>query len=292
MALVSVVIPTFNRARWVTDAVESVIGQDFTDWELIVVDDGSTDQTEAALEPYADVLRYTRIPHAGVGAARNVGLRAGSGPWVAFLDSDDLWLRQKLSRQLQALQASPHTPLCHTDEIWIRNGRRVNPRKRHRKYGGWIFEKCLPLCLISPSSVLISRELLEEVGGFDEGLPACEDYDLWLRVTLRYPVLFLNESLIIKTGGHGDQLSRAYWGLDRFRVAALLKILRQPELHPGRRRVVIEELTYKCRILEQGARKRGKDGESVYYLQLIEALKNHASSSHILLSSPLARCRP
>lgn len=271
MARVSVIIPTYNRGAFLEETVSSVLAQTFTDWELLVVDDGSTDDTESVLAPYADALRYIRIPHSGVSAARNVGLQETQGEWVAFLDSDDLWLPKKLERQIRALQRSPEIPLSYTDEIWIRNGRRVNPRARHQKYSGWIFERCLPLCIISPSSALIRRDLFEEVGEFDETLPACEDYDLWLRITLRYPALLVEEKLIIKRGGHPDQLSKAHWGMDRFRIRALRKVLQGPHLRSHHKEAVLKVLRHKCHIIAQGARKRGKQGLAKYY----EELANH-----------------
>jgi hypothetical protein len=248
--------------------VESVLCQSLGAWDLLVVDDGSTDGTERLLASYADRLRYIRTRRRGVSAARNLGIEESRGEWLAFLDSDDLWLPGKLERQLQALEACPGTLLCYTDEIWIRDGRRVNPRARHRKYSGWILEQCLPLCIISPSSALIGRGLLEQVGGFDERLPACEDYDLWLRIALRHPVLFLEEKLIVKRAGHWDQLSRMHWGLDRFRLMALLKLLRDPILVGTQREAVIEEMRRKSRILAQGARKRGREGPARRYEEM------------------------
>lgn len=268
MARVSVIIPTYNRGAFLEETVSSALAQTFTNWEILVVDDGSTDHTESVLAPYADALRYVRIAHSGVSAARNVGIRETGGEWVAFLDSDDLWLPKKLERQIRALQSSPEIPLCYTDEIWIRHGRRVNPRARHQKYSGWIFERCLPLCIISPSSALIRRDLFEEVGAFDETLPACEDYDLWLRITLRYPVLLVEEKLIIKRGGHRDQLSKAHWGMDRFRIRALRKVLQDPHLRSHQKEAVLKELRHKCHIIAQGARKRGKQGLAKYYEEL------------------------
>jgi len=255
--LVSVIIPTYNRAAFVVGAVESVMAQTLSDWELVVVDDGSTDGTEAILAPYSGRLRYIRSGHRGVSAARNLGVWETRGEWLAFLDSDDLWLPRKLERQMEALEGHPETPLCYTDEIWVRKGRRVNPGKRHKKYSGWIFERCLPLCIISPSSVLIRREVFSELGGFDERLPACEDYDLWLRITSRYPVIFLEERLIVKRGGHPDQLSTIHWGLDRFRVAALIKLLQGGMVTPVQREAVLREIRRKCAIVAGGARKRG-----------------------------------
>jgi glycosyltransferase involved in cell wall biosynthesis len=271
MSLVSVVIPTYNRAFFVGEAVDSVLGQTFDKWELLVVDDGSTDETESRLREHRESLRYIKTPHRGVGAARNVGIREARGDWVAFLDSDDLWFPNKLERQIEALHGAPGAPLCYTDEIWVRNGVRVNPRLRHQKHWGWIFEKCLPLCIISPSSALIFKGLLLELGGFDENLPACEDYDLWLRITLRHPVIFLDEKLIIKRGGHPDQLSRGHWGMDRFRVRSLWKILRDPFLQEIQRERVLAELQRKCEILAKGARKRGKSREAVFYEKLMQA---------------------
>ncbi|MGH9392124.1 MAG: glycosyltransferase family 2 protein, partial [Vicinamibacteria bacterium] len=165
-------------------------------------------------------------------------------------------LETKLERQLQAMEASPGAVLCHTNEIWIRKGRRVNPMKKHRKFGGWIFEKALPLCVISPSSVLVARRLFDEVGLFDESLPACEDYDLWLRVCARYPVLFVDEPLIVKHGGHEDQLSRRHWGMDRFRIQALQNLLADRDLRDDYRRAAEEVLAQKLEIFARGARKR------------------------------------
>ena len=269
MPIVSVIIPTFDRADFVKEAVDSVLAQSFSDFELLVVDDGSTDHTVRTIEPYGNALRYVEIPHGGVSAARNVGARMTSGEWIAFLDSDDLWLPRKLERQLDALERAPEFPLCYTDEIWIRKGRRVNQKNRHRKYSGRIFERCLPLCIISPSSALMKRRLFEEVGGFDENLPACEDYDLWLRITIRHPVLFLEEKLIVKRGGHADQLSTKHWGMDRFRVTALTKILRESDPDEMQKAAVLDELEKKCRILVQGAEKRGETDRALEYEQMI-----------------------
>jgi GT2 family glycosyltransferase len=174
------------------------------------------------------------------------------------LDSDDEWLPRKLARQVEALRSKPDLMLCHTNEIWIRRGRRVNPMKKHEKFGGRIFRECLPLCIISPSSALLHRSLLEEVGLFDETLPVCEDYDLWLRVSARYPVLYLDEPLIVKYGGHEDQLSRSIWGMDRFRIRALEKVISSEVLSAEDRLAAIRTLLEKIEIFAAGARKRGK----------------------------------
>lgn len=253
----SVIIPTHDRRALLERALASVFAQTAPAGEIIVVDDGSTDGTGDAVRPRFPSVRYLWQPNRGVSAARNRGIAAARGEWLAFLDSDDEWLPRKLERQRAALARAPNLAVCHTDEIWIRRGRRVNARRRHQKSGGDIFQRCLPLCVISPSSVLIHRRVIEAVGAFDEGLPACEDYDLWLRVCARYPVLFVAEPLIVKHGGHADQLSRRYPAMDRFRIAALERILRTAKLAPDDRLAAIKVLRQKLRIYAGGAAKRG-----------------------------------
>ena len=253
---ISVVIPTHNRAHTLERALGSVFAQTRAPAEVLVVDDGSTDHTEGLIRTRFPDCRYIRQQNRGVSHARNRGIRASRGPWIAFLDSDDEWLPDKLAAQVRALAGRPDYRICHTEEIWIRKGVRVNAMKKHAKSGGRIFRKCLPLCVISPSSVILQRSLLDEIGLFDEDLPACEDYDLWLRICARYPVLFLEHPMIIKHGGHRDQLSRRYWGMDRFRIQALEKIMEAPELSPGDQLAVTNMLIHKTGILAQGARKR------------------------------------
>ncbi len=268
MSSISVVIPTHNRAPMLREAVESVLSQSLRPGEILVVDDGSTDETEEVIRCFGKRVGYMKQPNSGPSTARNLGWRSTRGEWVAFLDSDDLWLPRKLELQMKALSNSSDTPLCYTDEIWIRQNKRVNPCKHHAKYSGWIFQHCLPRCIISPSSALIRRNVLEELGGFDESLAVCEDYDLWLRLTSRYPVMFLEEKLIIKRGGHPDQLSKRFWGMDRFRIRVLARLLRDPLLSEDQRKAVLSELKRKCSIYAQGARKRGKEKEADFYLQL------------------------
>jgi glycosyltransferase involved in cell wall biosynthesis len=259
--LISVVIPTHNRRRLLARALDSVLSQTVKADEILVIDDGSTDDTDRFVAKTYPQVRLLRQENLGVSAARNAGIRAARGELIAFLDSDDEWLPRKLERQLEAMESSPSSLLCHTDEIWIRRGRRVNPMKKHRKFGGWIFERTLPLCVISPSSVVAERRLLDDVGLFDESLPACEDYDLWLRVCSRFPVLFLDEPLIVKHGGHEDQLSRRHWGMDRFRIQALQKILAEPHLRDVDRRSAEAALAEKVEIYSRGAEKRGRASE-------------------------------
>jgi glycosyltransferase involved in cell wall biosynthesis len=265
---VSVIIPTHNRAGWVVQAVESVLKQSFDDWELIVVDDGSSDETWAVLKPFRDRIRYLYQSNRGVSSARNLGLKKAEGEWLAFLDSDDLWMPEKLERQMDFFSNHPEALICQTAELWLRNGRRVNPRKKHQKFSGDIFAPSLKLCLVSPSAVMIHRDLFQKVGFFDESFPACEDYDLWLRISARHPIYLMDQTLVIKRGGHPDQLSRTIPSLDRLRIQALIKLIKSGELTMTQTGLVLQELESKCRIYGQGCIKRGKNEEGQYYLQL------------------------
>jgi len=221
----SIIVPSFNRAKVLPRALDSVFAQSWDgEMEVIVVDDGSNDDTAKLVTAHYPDARYQYQENLGVSAARNLGLQMASGEWIALLDSDDVWLEDKLTRQFTMLEQT-NLQVCHTEEIWIRNGVRVNQMNKHKKVGGQIFNNCLPLCAMSPSSIVIHREVFERVGEFDPNLPACEDYDLWLRIASQFEVAFVDEPCIHKYGGHADQLSRQYWGMDRFRVIALEKLL-------------------------------------------------------------------
>jgi glycosyltransferase involved in cell wall biosynthesis len=256
---VSVVIPTYNRSSFVKEAIASVLLQTFADFELIIIDDGSSDDTHDAVLSFDDArLIYERQDNKGVSAARNRGVNLARGDKIAFLDSDDLWLPRKLEMQLAFLKSASEIVICQTEELWERHGRRVNPMKKHKKCSGWIFRECLPLCIVSPSAVMMKKTVFEDVGGFDESFPACEDYDLWLRLALQYPIYTMDDALIVKRGGHEGQLSKQ-WGLDVYRIKALWKILDHPCLGDEHRELVKSEIARRTAIVAQGARKRGKD---------------------------------
>jgi len=265
-----VIIPTHNRADVLGRAIASVLEQTWTDLELFVVDDGSTDDTASVLAEFDDPrLTGMHQENKGVSAARNLGIAASSGRLIALLDSDDYWLPDKLEKQVRFL-AESGLAICQTDEIWIRNGTRVNPRVKHIKPAGWFFERSLELCLISPSCVMFSRDLWDELGPFDERLPACEDYSLWLRVGVRHAVGLVPESLTVKSGGHADQLSRRIIGLDLYRIYAMLDLLRSMELRAGQRALAVAALREKVRRYVQGCVKHGKDEEALRVRELAE----------------------
>lgn len=270
--MISIIIPTFNRTEMLREAVGSVLAQDVFEtgeqpFELFVIDDGSTLDTLHFLSEFEGKVKYIYREHKGVSAARNHGLALASGGLVAFLDSDDLWKPDKIRAQMSYMKTFPQAAACYTEEIWIRYGRRVNPHLKHRKYSGWIFDKVLPLCLLSLSSAIFRKSVFDELGGFDEGLPACEDYDFGIRLAQKYPVHLITKPLIVKRGGHPDQLSHEYWGMDRFRVTALEKAL-SLALTPEQRDLVCKEIVIKARILEEGFRKRNKPAEARIYEKL------------------------
>jgi len=271
--LVSVIIPTYNRAWALKKAIDSVLEQDYKNFELIVVDDGSTDDTEALLKPYTGSLKLIQQPNLGVSAARNKGISVSSGSLIAFLDSDDYWYPEKLSAQVKFFNANPDTWICQTEEIWIRNGKKVNPKKKHQKLSGMIFIPSLALCLVSPSAVMIRKNLFIKIDAFDESLPACEDYDLWLRVTCRYPIHLIDTPLTVKTGGHEDQLSSTI-GLDKYRIYALKKILRSDFLSESQYQAAENMLKKKCRIYADGCMKHGQKTVATYYYRLAEEIEN------------------
>ncbi len=257
MPTISAIIPTHNRLESLAIAVDSVLAQTYPVHELIVVDDGSTDGTSDWCEQHPHITLITQDNH-GVSHARNRAIELASGEWIALLDSDDRWYPEKLSAQVEAIRESAGERLCHCDEHWIRNGKRVNPKYKHRKYGGDVFSHCLPLCAISPSASILKQSLFDDVGLFDEDLPACEDYDLWLRISAKEDVLYVDKALLEKTGGHEDQLSQRYPAMDQFRLKALAKLLRTHTLSHEQHTLATDMFFEKLRIFCLGATKRGK----------------------------------
>jgi len=274
MTEASVIIPTYDRADRVTRAVSSVLAQTYPDFELIVVDDGSEDETLPALRPFLDRIRLIRHErNLGVSAARNAGIRASRAPLVAFLDSDDRWLPEKLEVQARFFREHPDALACQTQEIWVRRGRRVNPASRHLKPSGDIFEPSLERCLVSPSAVMLRRSLLDEVGLFDESLPVCEDYDLWLRIACRHPIHLIDKELLVREGGHPDQLSARGPGMDRYRIQALVGVIRSGRLSNSQGRAALDTLRRKSRIYAEGCLKRGRHREGRYYQTLADRIE-------------------
>ena len=254
---ISVVIPTLNRINTLQRALDSVINQTYKPAEIIVVDNGSSDGTLKFLReqyPKVTILTENKI---GVSSARNKGIKKSINQWIALLDSDDAWHPRKLEIQTSMLDSAlKEYNLIHTDEVWFRNNKHINQMKKHKKQGGYIFERCLSLCCISPSSVLFKKNILDKVGLFDESLPVCEDYDMWLKICSSEEVLFAQDKLTYKYGGHKDQLSKSYWGMDRFRIKSIENIIKNFDLTYNQKKQAKKELIKKLKIIINGAFKR------------------------------------
>jgi glycosyltransferase involved in cell wall biosynthesis len=279
----SVIIPTYNRAKLLKIAIDSVLSQSFTDFELIIIDDGSTDGTAHLVDEYSQrtpktkhrkpKLSYIHQPHQGVASARNRGVKEAKGEFICFLDSDDRFRKDKLEITYKYIKKYPRCNVFHTEEIWYRNGGLLSQKAHHKKPSGDVFRNVVKLCCVGISTAAIKRELFDQIGIFDEKLPACEDYDFWLRVSSKFPILLIPQYLTIKEGGQSDQQSKKYPAMDRFRIYALKKILEQGELTKENYRIAYRELQKKCNIYIKGAKKRGKLDEVSSCQKLVDALK-------------------
>lgn len=281
----SVIIPVYNRPDQVRRAVESVLQQSYKNYELIIVDDGSTDNTPNVLSEYENKAIVIKTLNKGVSAARNRGLKESKGNYIAFLDSDDEWHQDKLEKQYSYIVENPNIRIFQCDEIWIRNDKRHNPSKKHRKRGGDIFTESLSLCLISPSAVVMHRDIFEEYGLFDELMPVCEDYDLWLRVTLYEKVGYMDDKLLTKYGGHADQLSASTWGMDRYRVYSMIKLYQEfPEIFDchEKKEKLTNMIDKKCRVIITGAEKRGRLEFASRLSEIIQKVRQNSSCKDYL----------
>lgn len=261
---ISVVIPTYNRYAFLKRALGSVLSQTYLPQEIIIVDDGSTDNTSDIQKDFPNII-YMYQKNSGVSAARNLGIKNAKYEWIAFLDSDDTWDERKLEAQMELHQKNPNLRMSYTDEKWIRNDVEVKIPKKFKKHGGTIFDACLSHCIIAPSASLLHRSLFERVGLFDENLEVCEDYDLWLRIALKHEIGLIKEKLITKYAGHEDQLSFKHWGMDRFRVQVLEKFI-----STDKNEIIKDMLLQKYKLLLKGAIKYDKMSDIKEYEEKIK----------------------
>ena len=270
---VSVIIPTYNRAQRLGKAIDSVLAQSHQDFELIVVDDGSEDNTDELIGNYNSDIVYIRQENSGAAAARNRGIEKARYNLLAFLDSDDWFAENKLKTQIEAMNRNPSCLISHTNEIWYRNGQILNQKLKHRKSSGDIFAQSLELCAVGMSTIMIHKEIFDRYGFFDEGYPCCEDYEFWLRISAEEKFLLVEESLTLKDGGRDDQLSTIYrTGMDKFRIKAIMKTLASGRLTEEQSGIARRELERKCRIYGTGCIKHGRAEEGRYFLNLPETV--------------------
>lgn len=248
---VDVIIPTFNRAQVMTRAIDSVLVQTFKDFILHIVDDGSTDDTQAVLEKYKNhpqvAIHYQ--DNAGVSSARNLAAKKSNAQWISFLDSDDEWMPNKLEVQMKYLNNHPDIHFLHSEELWIRNGKRVNPKVKHLKSNDNIFERSLDFCIISPSTVILKRELFLKHQGFDTQFVVCEDYDLWLKILLTDAIGFIPTPLIEKHGGHADQLSTKFVAMDYWRILSLINLFKSNDAEENQKELIKNVILKKSELL-------------------------------------------
>jgi glycosyltransferase involved in cell wall biosynthesis len=276
-SFVSVIIPTYNRSDFLAEAIQSVQNQSYKHFEIIVVDDGSTDTTPAVCERPG--VTYIRLPHSGFpGQVRNEGVLKAKGEWLAFLDSDDIWLEHKLTRQIQFFKENPTSLLCHTREIWQRDGRIVSQASQKQARSGSVLKDALKKCIIGPSTVMLQRKLFIDAGMFNPALEIAEDYELWLRICARYPVGYIDDPLIIKRGGHQDQLSGKYGHIEIFRITALWENIKNNTFKAEDLPLVRQELVSKCLIYARGCQKRGKIEEADHFFTLARHQANYYGS--------------
>lgn len=265
MPEISIIIPTYNRSELLCEAIESVLKQDFTDYEIIIVDDGSTNETQKTVSRYGNRLRYIYQPRSGVSNARNTGIKTAAANFIAFLDSDDLWEPKKLSTQWEFFQKNPDAYICYTKERWLRNKEWVESPRSYRPEKKSIFPDLLERCYIGASSVMIRKELFDLIGYFDESMPVCEDLDLWLRIAIKYPIYLIDETLTVKRMGKWTQLSTSIWGMDRYRIYTLEKLLKTNNLNSSQKQLFLSAIHKKADILAKGSLKHNHQGLALKY---------------------------
>jgi len=270
---ISVVIPTYNRLEVLQRALNSIYSQSYQATEIIVIDDGSTDDTSKIQEIFPKI-KYIYQNNKGVSSARNRGIKNSNCYWIAFLDSDDEWHEDKLKHQVEFHKNNPDILMSYTDETWIRDGDYIKIPKKFKKIDGDVFLNHIEYCNIAPSSVIIHKNLLDEIGLFDESLRVCEDYDLWLRIALENKIGLIDKKLINKYGGADDQLSTKFWGMDRYRVKSLEKILTL-ELKKEQKDILLKTLINKYKVLLKGAIKYDKIAQIKEYKIKIERFNNY-----------------
>ncbi len=246
-------------------AIESVLGQTHQADEIIVIDDGSIDNTSQILQKFPNI-KYIYQKNSGVSSARNLGIRNASFEWIAFLDSDDEWIDSKLQEQVLFHKGNSGVLMSYTDEIWLRDALNVKIPKKFRKIGKDVFSENLSFCNIAPSSALLHKSIFTSIGLFDESLDVCEDYDLWLRIMIKNKIALVDKKLIRKYAGHEDQLSFKYWGMDRFRVFTLEKLLKNKnKISDKKIQMIKKELLKKYTLLLKGAVKHEREEDIEIY---------------------------
>ncbi len=245
---ITVVIPTYNRADFLSKTIESVLNQTTKPDEVIVVDDGSTDNTKQILKNYD--IKYIYQANQGVSVARNTGIQYATNDWICFLDSDDIWEQSKLTKQIDFHKNNSDILISYTDELWIYNNKIIKQTSKQQKEANPTFLNSIDLCKIGASTVMVHKTIFDNIGLFDSKLTACEDYDMWLRILRKYKIGYLDEKLVQKIAGHHGQLSFETIGIDYYRIKAL-----QKHINSQYKNQVQHQINLKKKILLKGAIK-------------------------------------
>ncbi len=269
----SVIIPTYNRLPLLERALGSVLAQTVLPREIIIIDDGSEDSTEQLVKQFKNSsevkILYYKQPNRGPASARNRGIEMSAFAFLAFLDSDDHWHKRKIEIQFDELVKNHKIRVSHTREKWLRRGEHLNQKRIHIPPCGTIFNSCLNLCCVGMSTVMLNKSVFDDYGLFDETLRCCEDYDFWLRVSVKENFLLIDSPLTIKEGGRDDQVSSIYRvGMDKFRIYSLIKLISNENLNEEQERKARDKLVEKCKIYGRGCLKHGKTDEGNAMLEL------------------------
>lgn len=264
---ITAIIPTYNRADFLKKTINSIINQTYKIDEVLIIDDGSTDNTNEVLKKFGNSIKIIKTTNVGVSAARNTGIKNAKNDWLAFLDSDDHWLEDKIQKQINLHVENKDVLFSHTGERWIRDGKVIKYPKKLAKPSGECFLENLPTCKIAASSVVVHKCIFEDIGLFDEDLSVCEDYDMWLKISHKYKIGLIEEEGIIKQAGH-EQLSQTIFAIDRYHIYSLKKFLNSEYQEE-----VKNEIMKKCKVLIKGALKH--DNKEIFneYSKILRLLE-------------------
>ncbi len=280
---VSIVIPTYNRETIICKAIDSALSQTYKNLEIIIVDDGSTDNTKTVLEKYGSRLNYFYQENKGISGARNAGIKRSTGQYIAFLDSDDYWLPDKLEKQIELFLQYPEYGMVACQCASIGADGQFRQKNRHGKSGSVLFD-LFKKNFIRTSSAVIKKECFLKSGLFDENLKECEEYDLWLRISAHYQVGFINEPLAVYTdnpkGASTDSLRGRLYRLQVLEKDYLKEII--PE------NIYRKRIADTCHYIGRHWAKRGGKEESLDFMK--KAQKLHPFYFKNLLYITLVRC--
>jgi glycosyltransferase involved in cell wall biosynthesis len=290
MATVSVLIPAYNASAYIRQAVTSALNQRDVDVEVLVIDDGSTDDTPKILEEFGDSIRVLRQKNAGHVKARNNGSRLARGEWLAFLDADDEWLPDKLAKQLA--RADEKTSVVYTDRVNFGDIGRVAERQSNgqRLWEGDIFERLLLVGnFITVSSVIIRKSVFERLGGFEEELLVCEDWDLWLRYTAQGGLIGLCPEGLTRYRWHAGAMTNNLERMLHGRLKVVQRALALPRGQLLTRSVVRRALAREWEISAWYAAKVHRKKALAWYLQAARHWPWNLSTYKAMLKCLLGR---